>query len=597
MSYTDEQPPEHQSHAYLDRDGVEGWSARADALGPCVVCGRASRLMIGGHRAHPVCWTDSTAAQRNAAGGAEPAAAPNPPPAPSTATNAQAAPAAPAPAAPAPDRGRAATPAPRTPQQASGTARGFRAAAVVVDGDRVVFGDGTSSALPFPLTHVGDVARLAETLHLGTQVTKYRATAGQVWMTAAALEQLSVDLSAAAAAEESQREPATREATRQHPAVTAAVEAGWTVHGDDPSLGRWTWVGRDGSPATLLVALPVLTTTDMPLIADQPGPETLARRLQLFTDAVGHPFKMSNSITGLDHLKALRWKDRERFFAPYNAVPPAANANTELDPSWSRRPTESEARQRYVHAYDRSGSYLAGGSLEVGVGEAQHHPQGRDFDARLPGYWRVEIPAASDWRMPHPLDPSGQWAGKVRWCTTPAVQFAVEQDYPVEVLEAYTWSEHARVMEPWYERMRDARTRLDTDDPDAQAARQQVKLVYAHTFGMMGSQQWMAGKPGYAPERRHLVLGKARTNLLRRIAKIGQVSDRWPVAVVTDTVVYASDEPDPVKAWPGEPDQLGNGLGQFKPEGTAPLAEQLPYLTGGPYKGRDALIGWRDADG
>lgn len=588
MSHADNQPPAHESYAYRDHDGVEGWSARAEVLGPCVVCGRASRLMIGGHRAHPVCWAGSTAAQRTAAGGAEPAAAPNPQPTPDL-----------TPAAPQsqPAVTTDTSPQPRPLAASRAPARPFRAAAVVVDGDQVVFGDGTTAALPFPLGHVGDVARLAETLNLGTQITKYRATGGQVWLTAATLERLGLDLSAALAVDASEREPAMRDATRHQPAITAARAAGWSLSGDNESMGRWTWVWRDdSSAAALIVALPLLNATDLPLIADEPDPKTLARRLQLFADAVGHPFKMSSSITGLDLMRALRWKDRERFFTPYTAVPPAANANTELDPSWCRKPNEAEARQRYVHAYDRSGSYLAGGSLEVGVGEAEHHPDGREFDAKLPGYWRIEIPPTNDWRMPHPLDPSGQWAGKVRWCTTPAVQFAVEQDYPVEVLEAYTWPEHARVMEPWYERMRDARTRLDVDDVDAQAARQQLKFVYAHTFGMMGSQQWMAGKPGYAPDRRHLVLGKARTNLLRRVARIGATTDRWPVAVVTDTIIYTSDEPDPVKAWPGDPDQLGNGLGQFKAEGTAPLSSQLQYLTGGLYKGRDALINWR-ADG
>lgn len=594
MTHADEQPPAHQSYAYRDHDGFEGWSARAEVLGPCVVCGRASRLMIGGHRAHPVCWAGSTAAQRNAAGGAEPAAAPNPQPAPD-----------PAPAAPQLKPATTTVPSPAAGPQASApqatartAARSFRAAAVVVDGDQVVFGDGTTAALPYPLEHLGDVARLAEDLGLGTQITKYRATGGQVWLTALTLERLGLDLSAALAADASEREPVMRDATRHQPAITAARAAGWSVSGDNESMGRWTWVWRDdSSAAALIVALPVLNPADLPLIADEPDPKTLARRLQLFADAVGHPFKMSSSITGLDYMKALRWKDRERFFTPYTAVPPAANANTELDPSWCRKPHETEARQRYVHAYDRSGSYLAGGSLEVGVGEAEHHPDGREFDAKLPGYWRIEIPPTNDWRMPHPLDPSGQWEGKVRWCTTPAVQFAAEQDYPIEVLEAYTWPEHARVMEPWYERMRDARTRLDVDDVDAQVARDQLKLVYAHTFGMMGSQQWMAGKPGYAPDRRHLVLGKARTNLLRRIARIGATTDRWPVAVVTDTIIYTSDEPDPVKAWPGDPDQLGNGLGQFKPEGTAPLSSQLQYLSGGLYKGRDALIGWRASDG
>ena len=99
----------------------------------------------------------------------------------------------------------------------------------------------------------------------------------------------------------------------------------------------------------------------------------------------------------------------------------------EADISWCRPPTDEELTHEWIHAYDRSGSYLAGVSgLELGVGAPIHHPDGTTFVPRMPGYWRVEIPETGDWRMPHPLDPRGLHAGKVRWVTTPAMEFAGE---------------------------------------------------------------------------------------------------------------------------------------------------------------------------
>ncbi len=224
-----------------------------------------------------------------------------------------------------------------------------------------------------------------------------------------------------------------------------------------------------------------------------------------------------------------------------------------------------------------------------GIGAAEHHPDGRAFDPKLPGYWKIEVPPTGDWRMPHPLNPRGGMPARPVWITTPGLQLAYEFGHEVPVLAAYTWPEHGRVLDPWYERIRDARTALDVDDADAQAARDLLKVVYTRTIGMLGSEEWMRNRPGYAPDRRHHIVAKARANILRRIAQIGRDTDRWPVAVTADTLLYVSDDPDPVSAWPGKPAQLGRGFGQFKPEASGLLADQLPHLNGRDYRGKEAL--------
>jgi len=85
-------------------------------------------------------------------------------------------------------------------------------------------------------------------------------------------------------------------------------------------------------------------------------------------------------------------------------------------------------------------------------------------------------------------------------------------------------------------------------------------------------------------------VAKARANVLRRILQIGRDSDRWPVAVTADTLLYTSDDPDPISAWPGKSTTLGRGFGQYKAEASGLLVEQLAHLgAGNGYRGKELL--------
>ena len=570
---------------HTDLNGIVGWTENipANDVAPCVVCGVRCGIVISSTRAHSVCWEGSTAADRasltpvghpwrrtphveRAAGSDQPTKDLEP--------------------------NRTAEAAPR--QRAQPAAVKFRAAAAIVDVDGIWLSNG--ERLPMPERspqHIGDLAQIAHWLTLGTAVTKYRDASAQVWVGDALARQLGIDVDVIAAATEQDKDKVTREVTAASPAVTAAMSAGYSIGGKaGDALGRWTrvWKGSEKSVWIVLLAAMSRDPANVALMRDEPDHATLARRIGLLADAVSHPYQLSGSTTGLDLMTALRHKDREKFFPALEPCPPAQVSNVEADISWCRTPTDEELTHEWIHAYDRSGSYLAGVSgLELGVGHPTHHPDGTAFVPRMPGYWRVQIPESGDWRMPHPLDPRGLHAGKVRWVTTPAVEFATEQGYAPTVVEAYTWAERARVLDPWYERIRDARTQLDVDDADSLVARDQLKQIYASTIGMLGSSTHMAGRVGYAPERRHMIIAKARTNILRRIATIGQETGRYPVAVIADTVLYTSPDPDPVASWPGGSRWMGRELGRYKVEGSAPLKEHLQFLSGGIYKGKDAI--------
>lgn len=557
---------------YADAEGTTTTAQGTSEPAPCLICGVRAGILFLGEHLHIPCWQRSTAATRAAATvrrseqmTPDGAAQARPPAATES-----------APTATTDDRG---TPWP--------TGR-FVAPAAVADTDGVWLPDGTRHDLPQPLHHVGHLAALVNRLQLGVQVTRRRAEPGQIWVTAPLLGQLGVAVGQLPD-DPTRRGDAIRELSKATPLVTAAIEENWQLGGPGDSLGVWTRVWT-GDQRGVWVALIPAMDDQLPVLADEPAPATLARRLALFAGALRAPWAMSPATTGIDLMVTLRARDRARLFTPREPVPPARVPTLEQDLNWSRQPAEGENGWSYVHAYDRGGSYAAGiAGLELGIGDPVHHPQGTRFDPKLPGYWRFEVPEAGDWRLPHPLNPRGSTPARPVWATTPALHLAHELGYEVPILEAYTWPEHGRILDPWYERIRDARTALDVDDVDAQAARGLLKVVYTRSIGMLGSEEWMRGRRGYAPDRRHHIVAKARANILRRIRQIGRDTDRWPVAVIADTVVYVSDDPDPLSAWPGKPEHLGRGFGQFKPEASGLLVDQLQFLDGRGYRGKDLL--------
>jgi hypothetical protein len=580
--------------------------------GTCVECGKPTRTALGDQPVHEACWQKlvdfgltadpppasvaSAAVVESPAPQAEAAAATAAPAA------AEAAPSEPAPtqeentAQPAP-RGR------RGPTKAK--VNDFKASAVVVDPEGMYLSNG--ERLDYPATdptHVGQLAAWAWKHVLGTQTTPYLAESGQVWITEAMARRLGIDVDAIHAAGATEKDEVAREITETCPAVTGALAAGFVFGAESKGLGKWTRIWRPDlkeNKAVWLVLLPALDVAGegIGFMNGDPDPAAIARRIGLFSKELSHPYHLNASMTGLDLLFALRRKEHDKFFRVVDAVKPAEWAS-ETDMDWCRRPTGEELEHEWVHAYDRSGSYLAGmAGLDLGLGDPTHHPDGLAFSAQMPGYWLIDVPEDGDLRVPGPLNWNTKNAGTTRWVTTPTLQFAKEQEYEPKILEAYTWSERARVLDPWYERLRDARSKLiemiknartARERADAQAALDQLKMVYALSVGMMGSFTHREGMEGFRPDWRHHVVAKSRVNVQRRVMRIGNETGRWPVAIQTDTVLYTSSEADPDKAWPGGKDWYGRALGQYKPEGTAKLKDHLKYLDGGPYRGKDFIV-------
>ena len=523
--------------------------------------------------------------------------APTPEPHPQP-TPAPAAPAAVATIAPA----HAPAPAPVPRQAAPAPQRGvvkrvdtFRASLAVLHTDGVWLPDGHMVPLYRPIVHLGDVADLGAELNLGTQ-NGWKAEDGQLLVTYDAALDLGIPVDRLGTSYGVTAK--LKELTLNHPLVTKAIDAGYQVGGREKALNATTRVWSSDNPRVRarFVLLPALKDDFKHIVADDPSPAAIADRLQRFANALHTPYAVSASTTGLDLMFHLPRKkeQRELYFAPSNPVPPAEIPTLEADIDWQRTPNDEERTHQWDHAYDRGGSYLAGVSgLELGYGEPTYFAAGREFDKKLPGYWRIEMPAKAEWLIPNPIDPRNRdedITGRLTWVTTQTLDVAAAFGYTFDVVEAYVWEQHGRILETWYERVRDARTALDTDDVNDQAARNLIKETYVRTLGLMASFEHHKDREGFAPERYHLIQARSRANIIRRVQKIGEETGRWPVAISKDTVIYTSNEADPIAAWPGDPQQLGRGLGQYKPEGSAPLADHLQYLTGhGRYDGKNAL--------
>lgn len=475
----------------------------------------------------------------------------------------------------------------------------FTAAAAVVDVDAVWLPDGTSRPLPFPIEHLGHLEQLGRHLHLGHPSPvewRDRPEVGMVVPTTAMWQHLGVPVTDIPARDD-KRKQWFLDVSKDLRALTAAVDDGWVfgLSGDSvPLLRGITRPRRHGATAgeIAIIFTPGMDAT-WGLGADLP-PVAIARRLQLFADAVGLPFRASPISTGLDLLKLLLPRNvRDALKEPvdWSDIPPARHPELELHFDWTRKPSPEEASRRYLMLFDRNGSYVATwGSLDLGIGRPEHINGPITFDPQRVGWWRITIPADTvdgvRQKPPHPdlLDPNGQHAGTQRWVTTPVLKYArASLHIEVEVHEAWLWPKGrtTRVLDPLYKRLRDARLKLaDPDDPDQVAAQNLVKLIYKHLSGHFTSSS-AAGTGYHQPYWFHAMRGQARVAILSNIfATVNAAGGAWPLVVSNnDALGYAVDTLDPVVAWPGAPGKLNNKLGSYKPYRWAPMDEATKFLS------------------
>ncbi|MFJ2407042.1 hypothetical protein ACIOUE_37745 [Streptomyces xanthochromogenes] len=449
------------------------------------------------------------------------------------------------------------------------TAR-FIAPAVVVDTHGGHLADGGLSVVPLPenLESLADLAEWGATLRLGVGREFGLPDDAQVWIWPDVAEKIGLP----------KKPPAEGKAAQQHKAVLAFRDAGWNVG----ELRAWMSAYRPGGRTVRLVIVGWETPATCELLKESEYPldaSTLAYRIGMYAHYTGMAYRLTPGVTGIDLAQTFPHPRAPKLTGTPAPPPPARVRTTEDDYSWMRAPSAAEVAMKYVHSYDARMMYLgAFGQAVVGTGDATHHPDGCAFNKKIQGYWLLDPGAWEDILLPdlfHPLGHRPRRTGP-RWYATPTLTVAEEMGYAINPIEAYLYEESTRYYEPWAKTLRDAVTLLrERDgDPDAEAVKDALKATYRETSGMLTVKT--SGKL-YRPDHRHQVISLARANITRKMYKTAQAEERWPLAIHTDNVLYASNDPDPVTAAP-EAFRIGTGLGQFGIKGTALMADVADML-------------------
>ncbi|THA65748.1 helix-turn-helix domain-containing protein [Streptomyces sp. A0642] len=293
---------------------------------------------------------------------------------------------------------------------------------------------------------------------------------------------------------------------------------------------------------------------------------------------------------------------------------------------WARPMTDAECTLRHLVGIDVNMAFAAGANgLVVGLG-APTHVKAPVFDAKLPGSWLVDLShvdlsrvkvGKDKWAdldaslLPSPFTPKGEQPQGPAWYATPTVAYAVELGYDVAPTEAYVRYDNGRYLDGWYQRLRDAFLATMADlgvhadlapadflaamdgwrqpDPELAIVVDAVKATVKGGLGKLRErprgegwkpgQPWRAlARPTWRPDIRAAVISRTRINLHRKIVKHAAYTGQYPVAVLSDCVVYAANGTSPLdflpyrdaKPLPGG-FKLGINPGLVKHEGTQSL--------------------------
>ncbi|MFJ5142795.1 telomere-associated protein Tap [Streptomyces sp. NPDC088707] len=289
---------------------------------------------------------------------------------------------------------------------------------------------------------------------------------------------------------------------------------------------------------------------------------------------------------------------------------------------WARPMTDAECTLRHLVGIDVNMAFAAGANgLTVGLGEATH-VKAPMFDPKLPGSWLVDlshvdlsrVKVGKEWvnldgsLLPSPFTPKGERPEGPAWYSTPTVAYAAELGYEVRPLEAWVRYETGRYLDGWYTRLRDAYLAtmadlgVDADlapedflaamdgykdrDPELAIVVSAVKATVKGGLGKLRerprAEGWRPGEPWRAlsrptwrPDIRAAVISRTRINLHRKIVKHAAFTGQYPIAVLSDCVVYAANGESPLDFLPyreGKPlpggFKLGINPGLVKHEGT-----------------------------
>ncbi|MBT2399572.1 helix-turn-helix transcriptional regulator [Streptomyces sp. ISL-100] len=261
--------------------------------------------------------------------------------------------------------------------------------------------------------------------------------------------------------------------------------------------------------------------------------------------------------------------------------------------------TDEECTLPYAVGLDLNTAFLAAAArLVVGLSEPDHF-HAPTFNPKIPGSWLVDLShVEGDPRLPSPFTPDGTRPTGPAWYQTHTVAYAQELGYNVAPLEAYLRRETGAYLDPWHDRLKNAYVDTladlgvtrDLDERAFLAAMERHKDVYpamaavlaaikATVKGGVGKlrerpqgkkykegERWPAlQRPTWRPDIRAAVISKARINMHRKLRNMATMTGLYPLAVLSDCVVYPSPGESPLDFLPyaasGKPQPGGFRLG------------------------------------
>ncbi|MFD4570179.1 telomere-associated protein Tap [Streptomyces sp. NPDC058467] len=301
---------------------------------------------------------------------------------------------------------------------------------------------------------------------------------------------------------------------------------------------------------------------------------------------------------------------------PMDPAPPEATAEhpVVVDSGWSGGFLNEEAYQwvrdvsllndeectlPYAVGLDLNTAFLAAAArLVVGLSEPDHF-HAPTFNPKIPGSWLVDLSHVEvDPRLPSPFTPDGTRPTGPAWYQTHTVAYAQELGYNVQPLEGYLRRETGAYLDPWHDRLKNAYVDTladlgvskDLDDRAFLAAMERHKdadpamaavlaAIKATVKGGIGKlrerpqgkkykegERWPAlQRPTWRPDIRAAVISKARINMHRKLRNMATMTGLYPLAVLSDCVVYPSPGQSPLDFLPyaasGKPQPGGFRLG------------------------------------
>ncbi|MFD7966661.1 telomere-associated protein Tap [Streptomyces zaomyceticus] len=299
--------------------------------------------------------------------------------------------------------------------------------------------------------------------------------------------------------------------------------------------------------------------------------------------------------------------------------------------------SDEECLLPFAIGLDLNTAFLAASArLVVGL-SAPDHFHNVKFNPKIPGSWLVDLSHIElDPRLPSPFTPDGTRPTGPAWYQTHTVAYAQELGHDVHPIEAYLRRETGAYLDPWHDRLKNAYVDTladlgvtkDLDDRQFLAAMEQHKqidpalaavlaAIKATVKGGVGKlrerpqgkhykegERWPAlERPTWRPDIRAAVISKARVNMHRKLNNMGRMTGLYPLAVLSDCVVYPSRGSSPLDFLPyatsGKPQpggfRLGPTPGLAKLEGVQEMLWAIDLMEKGlnparHIKGGDAVL-------